>query len=87
MGYILPIQQHEYTDYQKRMFVKRRNIEAVKKTYKTELQLSYEELKREKDNPNQPVALRQRELYNEQASTEEILIELTGLGKHINERI
>ncbi|SET16003.1 hypothetical protein SAMN05216389_106101 [Oceanobacillus limi] len=76
MGYILPIQHHEYHDYQKRIIKEKRNPYVIEKPFKTILESQYEELK--KDN------------YSSQASTKEsriIYADLTGTGENVNVKV
>ncbi|WP_096270264.1 hypothetical protein [Paucisalibacillus globulus] len=89
MGYILPIQQHEYADYQKRMVTRKRTVSTVEKPYKTILKSNYEELKHEEELRNQSlkVANLNKEVQVSSVDLDEVYTELTGLGYFINERV
>ncbi|WP_047982361.1 hypothetical protein [Ornithinibacillus contaminans] len=88
MGYILPIQQHEYADYQRRMITQRRTITSIEKSYRAVFDTNYEELRREDE-------LRSQKLAPTFSQTEEptrvdlddLYTEITGLGIYINEQV
>ncbi|MBS3680434.1 hypothetical protein [Ornithinibacillus massiliensis] len=90
MGYILPIQQHEYSDYQRRMVTNKRTITTVEKPYKAGLQAKYEELQHQEEIRNNKVDLILNEVeqsVSEFSEVDAIYTEITGLGQFINERI
>ena len=89
MGYILPIQQHEYADYQRRMVTRKRTITSVEKPYKTVLRTKYEELKHEEERRNQGLeAMRPTKApISSYVDMDEVFTEITGLGHFVNERV
>ncbi|MEN2767617.1 hypothetical protein [Ornithinibacillus xuwenensis] len=90
MGYILPIQQHEYADYQKRMVTRKRTVPSVERTYRAILESNYEELRQEEELRNQQVSNvphKSEEMETPLGYTDEIYTELTGLGQYVNERV
>ena len=89
MGYILPIQQHEYADYQRRMVTRKRTITSVEKPYKSILKTKYEELKREEEIRNQGIEQisHKNELISSFIDMDEVFTEITGLGYFVNERV
>lgn len=90
MGYIIPIQQHEYTDYQRRMVTKKRTITTVEKPYKAGLQTKYEESQHQEEIRNNKVDLilsEKEQSVSELSEVDAIYPEITGLGQFINERV
>ncbi|WP_047985919.1 hypothetical protein [Ornithinibacillus californiensis] len=90
MGYILPIQQHEYADYQKRMVTKKRTIASVEKPYKVILKSRYEEVQEEAELRNQKInsmSDQSIDTLSHYMDTEELYAEFTGIGIFINERV
>ncbi|WP_042148935.1 hypothetical protein [Paucisalibacillus sp. EB02] len=89
MGYILPVQQHEYAEYQRRMVTRKREITSVEKPYKIIFKTRYEELKREEELKNQNLKQlpQKKELCVSYIDLDEVFTEITGLGNFINERI
>jgi hypothetical protein len=90
MGYILPIQQHEYSEYQKRIGTNKRTIETVEKPYKVILKANYEELRHEgelRSEKHSPVIHVSDEKETQLPDIDEIYTELTGLGIYVNEKV
>ncbi|SHG30486.1 hypothetical protein [Ornithinibacillus halophilus] len=47
MGYILPVQNHQYVDYQKRIEEAKRKPHTIEKAYKVILENQYEEIEKD----------------------------------------
>jgi hypothetical protein len=90
MGYILPIQQHEYADYQKRMVTRKRTVSAVTKPYRAILQSTYEELRREEEVRSQSIHIPSNEEEKRilsYPSMDKVYAGITGIGQFVNERL
>lgn len=87
MGYILPIQQHEYADYQRRMITKRRNITSVERSYKSILHSQYEELQQEEELRSMDITAMRTQEEKPKVDIDELIRELQGLGNYINKQV
>lgn len=87
MGYILPIQQHEYADYQRRMVTRKRNITSVERTYKSILQTQYEELQQEEDLRSMDIVALRKQDEKSKVDMDDLIRELEGLGNIVNKRV
>ncbi|WP_010093571.1 hypothetical protein [Ornithinibacillus scapharcae] len=87
MGYILPIQQHEYSDYQRRMVTRKRNISSVERPYKSILQSQYEELQQEEEQRNMGMVALHTQEEAPKIDMDDLIKELEGLGNFINKRV
>ncbi|MFS0672026.1 hypothetical protein [Ornithinibacillus sp. 179-J 7C1 HS] len=90
MGYILPIQQHDHTDYQRRIITNKRTITSVEKPYKLVFKTKYEDLKHQEETRNQKVDLHLNQVESSITNLiniDQIFSEITGVGQIINERV
>ncbi|MUK90558.1 hypothetical protein GMD78_19565 [Ornithinibacillus sp. L9] len=85
MGYILPIHQHEYTDYQKRVTKARKNHYEIERPFKVILEAQYEEIR--KDNYQINKYNSQRLNKEQPYPTDHFFIQMTGIGEYINEKV
>ncbi|UFU00591.1 hypothetical protein KO561_06530 [Radiobacillus kanasensis] len=91
MGYLLPIPNYQYSDYHTRITSKGTDPIHIGKIYKAKLDRNRpfeEQLDELREEPEEMVANREkrrRTYYH--APMEQLYAELTGVGKHINERI
>lgn len=88
MGYILPVTQYQYNDYQNRINEDRRIPKHVERLFKVVLEKQHHEIKKEYE--------RFHHLYqNDQASSnilrypssEKLYAKITGKGKHFSKKV
>lgn len=83
MGYILPVTNHQYSDYQKRVTETKRKPHTIDTTYKVILEKQYEELKKQ----YKPMT-RESIPIEKSASDENIPeVKIPGIGENVNEKV
>ncbi|MBO8156301.1 MAG: hypothetical protein H0Z32_07580 [Bacillaceae bacterium] len=91
MGYILPIQHHQYQDYHKRTIRTNKNPFFLEGPFPVELNSKLKEKKnKEKKSKEQRkplTAIYAARNVHAIEHSEKILAELTGKGKHVNEKV
>ncbi|GIO25782.1 hypothetical protein [Ornithinibacillus bavariensis] len=90
MGYILPIQQHEYADYQRRMVTRKRTVSSVKKSYRAILQSTYEELRSEEEKRSQQnhiPSTKEEQAILSYPNMDRVYSDITGIGQFFNEKL
>lgn len=83
MGYILPVQQFQYADYQKRVTTEKNDRMIVERPFKAILESQYEEVS-EKETVYPSAESAKVRISQAQARA---LAEMTGLGTSINVNI
>lgn len=91
MGYILPITQYQYQEYQNRVTKKRQDPYYIEQPYKVILDTKTKELKEGKaweDGNGNPVENgNDKQLQFEKPNNEKLYAKLTGKGRHFSESI
>ncbi|MFD2045370.1 hypothetical protein ACFSTA_16920 [Ornithinibacillus salinisoli] len=82
MGYILPIQQHEYNDYQKRVAKVRRNPYVIEKPFKVVLETQYEEISKKNGYAKDKAADASKTMSEPKVNLQ--YAKVTGKGKYVN---
>lgn len=83
MGYILPIQQYQYNDYQKRVVKDKQNTQHIDKPFKVILEKQHQDTSGEHDRLNKT-----KYPHTTPTQTDNKLFEsLTGKGGHFSESI
>ncbi|TCT22390.1 hypothetical protein EDD68_10936 [Melghiribacillus thermohalophilus] len=89
MGYILPIQHHQYQDYHRRTAGTTENPFVLERPFRIELNNKLKEKKKEEKQKKQtrPLTIYAARNVHAIEHTEKLLAELTGKGQHVNEQI
>lgn len=88
MGYILPVTQYQYNDYQNRINDDRRIPNYVEKPFKVVLERQHQEIKKEYERFHHPYQIDQLPpgTLGKQRS-EELYGNITGKGKHFSKSV
>lgn len=83
MGYILPVQQYQYNDYQKRVVKEKQNPQFIDKAFKVILEKQHQDISGEYDRLNKT----KLQNVTPKQTDEKLFESLTGKGRHFNEGI
>ncbi|WP_284139393.1 MULTISPECIES: hypothetical protein [unclassified Virgibacillus] len=87
MGYILPIQSFQYTDYQSRLNKPTNSIPTVEKPYKVVFESQYEDVKEEPKQASGAFPKYYQQKLFEEARGKDSFPLFTGKGYYINEHV
>jgi len=93
MGYILPIENYQYQQYQNRVTQPERDPYPVERPYPAQLDMAYEKQFANEDDyvPDSDIPTKMKQglvvTNHTTSSTEKIYAEMTGIGRTINKTV
>ena len=83
MGYILPVEQYQYNDYQRRVIREKQNIYHIQSPFKVVLERQHQEISSSYDSKSRSA----EKSSSTNRSSDELYNALTGKGRHFSELV